>query len=242
MSGAVGWRPVRTERFDRGSVSLLDAEPAFAAAVPAEELAAAERMLRVPAMTLSKGLWAPPDGLGRALALLVLDGIILRDRQTSAGAHLTVTGPADLVDVRHLARRLESWRVIRPASVAVIDARMPMAARRWPHLMRVMTQLLFDGGDDQAGLNHILGLTHVESRLLALFGHYADRWGRVTPAGRAVDLPLTHQVLGRLVGAKRPTVTLALNALRHDGRLARDEHGRWVLPFAVEGVKHAVSA
>jgi CRP-like cAMP-binding protein len=235
MSGTVAWSESGTEGFDGRGISLLDAEPAFAAAVPADELEAAERMLRLPTIALDAGGWTPPDALGRALGLLVVDGIVLRERKTRAGAHLSLAGPGDLVDVRQLAGGPdEGWRVIRPAVVAVVDARVLMAARRWPQLVRVLTQLLFDSVDDQAALNHILGLTRIENRLLAFFAHYAERWGRVTRMGRAIDLPLTHEVLGRLVGAKRPTVTLALNNLAHEGRLVRDEQRRWVAPLNLE--------
>lgn len=51
--------------------------------------------------------------------------------------------------------------------------------------------------------------------------HLADRWGRVTPDGVIVPLKLTHEALGRLVGAQRPTVTLALGELVASGRVTR---------------------
>src|SRR3712207_425709 len=82
----------------------------------------------------------------------------------------------------------------------------------------------------------LLCLRRGESRLLALFGHYADRWGRMTPGGRALDLPVTHDLLGRIVGAKRPTVTLALRALGDEGKLVRDAQRRWILPLSADAV------
>jgi DNA-binding IclR family transcriptional regulator len=45
----------------------------------------------------------------------------------------------------------------------------------------------------------------------------------------AIDLELTHAELGRLVGARRPTVTLALQALREQGDLDRAPDGEWLL-------------
>jgi DNA-binding IclR family transcriptional regulator len=43
-----------------------------------------------------------------------------------------------------------------------------------------------------------------------------------------VELPVTHAALGRLVGAKRPTVSLALKSLAEAG-LVRQCGSRWVL-------------
>jgi hypothetical protein len=44
-----------------------------------------------------------------------------------------------------------------------------------------------------------------------------------------VPLALTHEALGRLIGARRPTVTLALKALGAQERLLRRGDGAWLL-------------
>ena len=54
----------------------------------------------------------------------------------------------------------------------------------------------------------ILALPRVESRVLAILWHLADVFGSVNADGVLVPLKLTHERLGRLVGAQRPTVTL----------------------------------
>ncbi len=41
--------------------------------------------------------------------------------------------------------------------------------------------------------------------------------------------PLTHGVLARLIGAQRPSVTLALGKLRERDLIDRDPDGRWIL-------------
>jgi len=45
----------------------------------------------------------------------------------------------------------------------------------------------------------------------------------VTGSGVRVDLALTHAVLGRLIGARRPTVTTALQRLMALGYLEREK-------------------
>jgi CRP/FNR family cyclic AMP-dependent transcriptional regulator len=75
----------------------------------------------------------------------------------------------------------------------------------------------------------IVGLPRVEERVLALFWQLADRWGVVRPEGVVVQLPLTHALIGQLVGAQRPTVSLALQSLADDGLLLRGDIGAWTL-------------
>jgi CRP/FNR family cyclic AMP-dependent transcriptional regulator len=68
----------------------------------------------------------------------------------------------------------------------------------------------------------------LENRLLLLFWHAAERWGTRTDEGVEVPLDLTHEMIGLLVGARRPSVTAGLNALARDGRLIRAD-GTWKL-------------
>jgi DNA-binding FadR family transcriptional regulator len=79
-------------------------------------------------------------------------------------------------------------------------------------------------------------LNRVDRRLLALFWHLAERWGRVSRDGIAVPLVLSHRLIGELVGARRPTVSTALAELAREGELIRREDGTWLLtgePVAV---------
>jgi hypothetical protein len=62
----------------------------------------------------------------------------------------------------------------------------------------------------------------VDVRLLAFLWHLAERWGIVMPDAMRIDVPLTHSVLARMVGARRPTVTTALQRLMQLGYLRRD--------------------
>jgi CRP/FNR family transcriptional regulator, cyclic AMP receptor protein len=62
----------------------------------------------------------------------------------------------------------------------------------------------------------------VDVRVLAYLWHLADRFGVVVPGAVKLDIPLTHAVLARLVGARRPTVTTALQRLLQLGYLRRE--------------------
>ena len=56
-----------------------------------------------------------------------------------------------------------------------------------------------------------------------------DRWGRVTPQGIKIPLPLTHSLLALVVGARRPTVTSAVRSLARAGRLKPCPRSQWLL-------------
>jgi CRP-like cAMP-binding protein len=71
--------------------------------------------------------------------------------------------------------------------------------------------------------------TRVDHRIHRLLWHYADRWGRVTRDGVCLELPLTHECMGKLVGAHRPSVTSAIGTLERRGLLNRPSHGTWLL-------------
>ena len=45
-----------------------------------------------------------------------------------------------------------------------------------------------------------------------------------------LPVKLTHETLGRFVGARRPSVTLAMGQLADEGLVTRRDDGAWVLP------------
>ena len=75
----------------------------------------------------------------------------------------------------------------------------------------------------------LLQLSPVETRLLVLFWHLAERWGHVTPDGISVRLRLSHEVLGQLVGSRRASVTTALRRIDESGLIVRKADATWLL-------------
>ena len=66
----------------------------------------------------------------------------------------------------------------------------------------------------------MLHLPRAEDRVVAVFADLAERFGRVTTEGVLIDLPLTHEMIGGLIGGRRPTVTLAVRSLAAQGLLS----------------------
>jgi hypothetical protein len=81
-----------TSEDNRPSVCLLDVDEGFAGAIPHDDVAAARRMLQLRTLRLTTGPWTPPAGIGRVLALSVLDGLIVREQV--ANGHVSLLGPA----------------------------------------------------------------------------------------------------------------------------------------------------
>jgi hypothetical protein len=121
------------------------------------------------------------------------------------------------------------WHVLSPVSLAELDAPFVRQAREWPQVFGALLERAVRRTVRMAVHQAVLQLSPVETRLLVLFWHLADRWGRVTPDGIVLPLGLTHQVLGQLVGCQRASVTTALGAISRSGRAMHREDGSWLL-------------
>jgi CRP/FNR family transcriptional regulator, cyclic AMP receptor protein len=218
-------------------VRLLERVPELAGAVPAAHRAAAQAAVVAPVHTFGPGpLPAAATAVaGRPFAWIVLDGIVLRRTWLGDRPAAELLGEGDLIDLRPAE---DAWTlpartdhaVHRAATLAVLDDRFRLAARRWPGLHDgLWAQQAAQTRRSSRQLAAALGHSRVEDRLVALFCDLADRWGRVTPDGIAIDLALTHSLLGELVGSRRPTVSLALGDLAEEGTVVRRADGAWVL-------------
>jgi len=219
------------------TIDLVDAWPELARFVPSADLALGRRALVAPVITAKDEDVFERLGVraGRALTLLVVEGVVLKVTRFAGRSALELLGPGDFVaPPLTAARQVESPAVSRytahgVTSIAVLEVRFRRAARRWPGLFDCLQEHL--GRQAHRASRHlaILHLPRVEDRIVALFADLAERFGRMTPDGIVLDLPLTHQVIGDLVGSRRPTVTLALQTLAADGVVERLDDGRWRL-------------
>jgi hypothetical protein len=112
--------------------------------------------------------------------------------------------------------------------MAMFDDRFLLAARRFPRLFAGLQIRQGEQHQRLAAQLVICQLPRVEDRLLALMWLLAETWGRVTASGTVLPIALTHDALGELIGARRPTVTLALKELAERGSLFRQD-GEWLL-------------
>jgi hypothetical protein len=187
--------------------------------------------------TVEAGPWTPNDfdPGPNAIGLLVIDGVVARDVRIAGRWCSELLGPGDLLRPwDHEDNEADSiaytsaWNVLERTRFAVLDDRFSRMACRWPQLMASLVGRTLRRSRWMAVMLAISNLTRVDERVVALMWHLADRWGRVTPDGVVVPVPLTHEMIGKLVGAHRPSVTSALGELQRDGALTRGGAG-WVL-------------
>ena len=210
-------------------VDLFDADPDFAVGL-LDRARLGPAGLLVPSLRPAAGPWAPADRLAHAVAVVVLDGILVGAGTTFGRPDSRLLGPGDTLDGPTLTNPDTVWRTLTPAHLAVLDRTFVLAARRCPTLIVALARRLSEAQQEQHIRAAICAMPRVEERILALLCHLAHRWGHVTPDGVTLALPITHQLLGSLIGARRPTVSLALRTLG-DQRLLRRRDDLWILPL-----------
>jgi CRP/FNR family cyclic AMP-dependent transcriptional regulator len=217
-------------------IRLLEADPELARHVTAEEAPRARRSVTAPLLVLHEGQFDPALSLGigtNPFAGLILSGLIAREITVGGQPTLRLLGPGDIVHSAPmeagLLRPEQAFTASLTTRLAVLDDRFLHAVRHWPRLLTALVERTADHHDATLIQLAISQQPRVEDRLVALFRALAERWGVVTATGVVVPISLTHEALGRLIGARRPTVTLALKALNGDERLQRRNDGSWLI-------------
>jgi hypothetical protein len=220
------------------TINLVDELPELAAALDDETRAVARRRCIVGAFELSPGRWAPTAGAPGEpghVGLLIVEGFVTRDVRLGDTIAAEVCGRGDVLrpadhdgDTAPVPFAVE-WRVLSPMRLAILDRRATNVLGQWPEIVEALVR----GGVRRAqslGLHlAVAHLRRVEPRLLVILWHLADRWGKVTPNGVHLPMRLTHQTLGQLVGAQRPSVTTTLKGLAAAGSVTRCADGTWML-------------
>jgi CRP/FNR family cyclic AMP-dependent transcriptional regulator len=230
---------------DARSIALLEADPDLGRLLDGERLQEARRQLIVRQHTVEPGPWdgerlrdAGPEHIG----LIVLDGVMTRELALADNVSAELLGPGDVVrpwqadSPERLVPFGVRWNVLQPARLAVLDRRFAVALARHPEVNAMLIDRLADRAQRLSVMQAISQLNGVDRRLLTLFWHLAERWGRVTPDGVAVLVSVPHRVVAQLVGARRPTVSTALSQLAARGELVRRPDGTWLLTGAPVGV------
>ena len=120
--------------------------------------------------------------------------------------------------------------MLAPTTVAVLDERFTALLCRWPGVIARLTANAVGRAQSRSVHLAIAQARRADIRLLLLFRHLADRFGRVGPDGIVVPVPLTHERLAGLVCLRRPTVSAALQELARSGQVVRRPDRSWLLP------------
>jgi CRP/FNR family cyclic AMP-dependent transcriptional regulator len=217
-------------------VSLAEADPDILRGLDEAAAEQARAVALADLISFDVGPWEPSIDAGRALfGLFVVDGLLSRGVVIEGRRAAELLGPGDVL------RPLSSesldpsvtftieWEVLQPTTFAVLDREFADAVAPWPQIAAALMDRMVGRAHALAFHLAVSHLKLVETRLVAVLWYYADRWGRVTPEGRVLPVRLTHALLARVVGARRPSVSTALGRLQDRGLLERLPNGHWLL-------------
>lgn len=218
-----------------GVVNLLDVAPDLGGNLNETAFEQARQVIRIRVFRVPKGPWEPPKIDHGSTGLILLDGLMARTLRLGPVSSAEVIGPTDIVRpwetnlIPSVLPATAEWRVLHEARVGLIDGRATALIGRWPELSAAMSGRMMRRVRSLAFLMAAQQFVRVEDRLLAALWHLASMWGKVTPVGTVVPFRLTHEMLGNIIGARRPTTTTAIRSLTTRGLLFRNEDRYYVL-------------
>jgi CRP/FNR family cyclic AMP-dependent transcriptional regulator len=221
-------------------VSLVRVWPDIAAQLAPEERGRAERALEAPLVRARDEDLAAVLAVesGDAFDFVLVEGMVLKETTLATSTALEVLGPGDvLAPPLSASRQLEFRAVSRylalgDVSIATLGVRFTRVAARWPQISDFLHGQIAEQAHRTSMHLAMLHLPRAEDRILALFAELSERFGRVTPDGIRIDLPLNHRLIGRLTASRRPTATLALQYLSDQGLLTRLADNSWKLALS----------
>jgi CRP/FNR family cyclic AMP-dependent transcriptional regulator len=235
--------PARRPTHDPAGL-LLELDPELGCLLAPERRARAARELRVRMSAIDTGEWdasrleeADPGHVG----LLVVEGVLAREVVLHTTVSTELLGPGDIVRPWRIEGAPQllpvgvRWNALAPVRVGLLDRRVGVQLGGYPEIGAVIVDRLSERAQRLAVTQAISQLNKVEDRLVALFWHLAERWGRVAPDGVALPLALSHRLIGELVGARRPTVSTALAELARSAQIVRRDDGTWLLTGEAPG-------
>lgn len=214
-------------------VRLLEVEPDLGRFLTEEEREDARRVT-APVLTIGKGRVDLESRLRQsgAFGAVIIEGVLMHRLVFGDHPALRLLGPGDV-----LARQGDAglgpisqstYRTPGQLRLALLDDRMLAAGYHFPRLFAGMHVRMGEQHQRLATQLVICQLPRVEERILGMLWLLAETWGHVTPSGTTLPVTLTHDALGECIGARRPTVSLALKELADRGAVLR-QNGGWVL-------------
>jgi CRP/FNR family transcriptional regulator, cyclic AMP receptor protein len=223
------------------ALRLIEADPDLGRHLTDSRLAAARRELVAEVARFGRGptdLQEHAPGGHPGIGLLILDGLVERDVMVADTISAELLGPGDVIrrnayaDSPPMPEVTVKWDVLADARFAVLDDRVGQSLQRYPEVNAIVLDRVLERVHRLSTAQAISQLNGVDRRLLALFWHLGERWGRVASEGLVVPLDLPHRVLAQLVGARRPTVSTAMRRLAERGELRRRDDGAWIVDRA----------
>jgi CRP/FNR family cyclic AMP-dependent transcriptional regulator len=213
-------------------VRLREIDPDFLRYVPPDERQTAGGVA-LPAVDVDAGPFDPHELLaqGGAFCAVVMAGMVDRRVHVADQVALRLLGPGALIATGAGAPEAitkSEWSAASPVRLGLLGTQFLRAVARWPQLQHNIMNRFAEQNEHLAAQLALCQMPRVEDRLLAMLWLLAETWGKVTSAGTVLPLRITHEALGAMVGARRPTVTLALSELADSGAVLQRPSG-WLL-------------
>lgn len=219
-------------------VRVFEHEPGFLCNIPRREAERASRSAVARVVELERGQWRPPLVRLRTddVALLVLDGLIIRRVEVIGRTGIELIGAGDVLRPWSAHEERNSSvpaslliEVCQPTLLAVLDREFVAAVARWPEILPQVLERMSMRTTSLAFQLAIARMPLLETRILCVLWHLADRWGHVDRRGIVLRLRLSQRVLADLTSSVRPSVSTALGRLRSRGLVERSGWGEYRL-------------
>jgi CRP/FNR family transcriptional regulator, cyclic AMP receptor protein len=218
------------------SVLVLEADPDLGSVIDKEQWHLAVAASLAPAFVLERGPWrfSPRPDPG-AMGALLLEGLIVIRINAETRAHLELLGPGDVIGPwvgsgqELTLPSVPTTSVVSKARIALLDRRFAIRTARWPEMHAALMHRLIVRARRLSLQSAINALSRIEERLEVTLWELSYRFGRVTPDGIMLDLPLTHSQIAEMVAAQRPSVSTAFTRLQDHGRIVHAARHRWLL-------------
>jgi hypothetical protein len=236
------------------TVHLLELDPDLGSAIQdGSRHARAVEAITAVSLTLAAGRQLDIGLLAGSapFGVLLLDGFVVRELSTAGRVSADLVGPEDVAAPRpalggyRLLPHTAAWTALTSAQMVLLDGGLMERLSEWPEVAMALVERATRPAQRLLMGRAIATLPSVDARLLSSLWAWASDWATVVPAGVMLPVPLSHERLGRLIGAQRQTVTTAIGRLREGGFVDRRSDGAWMLtsptnpeqsPQAVDGL------
>jgi CRP-like cAMP-binding protein len=218
---------------------VLELDPDLGSDIGEHDWESARRACRAQLVHVPPGRWDLPaeasHGLGDITALVLVRGVLAREHALAEHRSLELLCGGDVlllpapISGAPVPSGHTSLTALSQATLMVLGGTFLAAAGRWPSLLATISRRLEAQRARLAVQGLAIHLPRAADRVLLTLWLLADACGRVSTEGIIIPLDLTHDVIGQLTAARRPTVTLALGELQSSGCLRRDARGHLVL-------------
>jgi CRP/FNR family transcriptional regulator, cyclic AMP receptor protein len=218
------------------AVRVLEADPDLGGGIDRVQWPLAVAASVAPTFEFQRGVWrfSPrPDPAG--FGALVLEGLMIIRINADTRAHIELLGPGDVVrpwvgsGQELTVPTVLAASVVSNVRVALLDRGFAIRTARWPEIHAALMHRLIIRARRLSLQSAINSLSRIEERLEVTLWELAYRFGRVTPDGIMLDLPLTHSQVAEMVAAQRPSVSTAFTRLQDHGRIVHTARHRWLM-------------